>query len=146
MNSVTCHTNDVSLRSIPPLLHSATTVVVWLRLIDKIFNVTLIAALSPAMVGVTMTSKRSVELRKLGQFLRMSGVTQRTALRVREAAIKGLSQSDVVGEEQILVVGQISTGLRRELRFDMFRQRPLEFACVQLVGHLGFVNHDGHLF
>ena len=96
---------------------------VWLRLVDKIFNVALISALSVTMVGVTMTSKKSVELRKLGQFLRTSGVTRRTALRVRKAAIKRLSQTDVVGEEQIPVVGQLSTGQRRELRFDMLGQR-----------------------
>ena len=140
---------SMAQESVPGLLAVNTwerVAYVWLRLIDNIFNVTLISALSAAIVGVTMASKRSGELRKLGQLLRMSGVTQRTALRVREEAIKRLSQSDVVGEEQILVVGQISTGLRRELRFDMFRQRPLEFACVQLVQHIGFVNHDGHLF
>ena len=109
----------------------------WLRLVDKIFNVTLISALSAAMVGVTMTSKLSVELRKLGQFLRMSGVTRRTALRVRKAAIKRFSQSVVVGEEQIPVVGQISTGLRRELSFDMLGQRLVSLPVFNLWDTLG---------
>ena len=110
---------------------------VWLRLVDKIFNLTLISALSATMVGVTMTSKKSVELRKLGQFLRTSGVTRRTAMRVRKAAIKRLSQTDVVREEQIPVVGQLSTGLRRELRFDMLGQRLLSLPVFNLWDTLG---------
>ena len=131
---------SMAQESVPGLLAVKTwerVAYVWLRRIDNIFNVTLISALSAAMVGVTMASKRSVELRKLGQLLRMSGVTRRTALRVRKAAIKRLSQSDVVGEEQILVVGQISTGLRRELRFDMLGQRLLSLLVFNLWDTLG---------
>ena len=79
---------------------------VWLRLVDKIFNCTLISALSAIMVGHTMlNSKQSVEFRKLGIFLKDNGVSNRTALRVRKEAMRRMARPDVLSEEHVPVVG-----------------------------------------
>ena len=80
---------------------------VWLRLVDKIFNCTLISALSAIMVGHTMLfGKQSAEYRKLGNFLKNHDVSHQTALRVRKEAMRRLVRPEVLSEENVPVVGR----------------------------------------
>ena len=79
---------------------------VWVRLADKVFNCTLISALSATMVGVMMlNSKQSAEFRRLGNFLKTNGVSHPTAERVRKEAMRRLARQDVLSEEHVPVVG-----------------------------------------
>ena len=94
---------------------------VWLRIVDKMFNCTIISALSATMVGVTiLANKQGAELRKLSLFLRDHGVSPSIAVRVRNEVIKRSARTVFPLEEDVPFLKSLPTSLRRELRFDMF--------------------------
>ena len=114
---------SMSQASVPGLLANCwqTVACVWLRIFDKVFNCTIISALSATMVGLTiLASRQGSELRQLSVFLRDHQVSPSAALRVGSEVIKLSARTEFPLEEDVPVFKSLPTSLRRELRFDMF--------------------------
>lgn len=91
------------------------------RLLDKVFNCTLISSLAAAMVGLQMRgSKRAQDLRILRTYLHQHNVPPSIALSVIKQAETRIMRKTRVGESDVKILGLLSSSLRSEMRVSMF--------------------------
>jgi len=91
-----------------------------------LFSSTLVSGLSATLIDFQMRSgELNEKLRTLRRFLGQCNVDPTVALRVRQQAEQRLAKKPMLTEKQVTALEVLSTTMRSELRFDIFKDHLL---------------------